>query len=56
MNGKGDQPRPLSITKQEFDNNWDRIFKKKKQDPQLDALDDFKRVREELDLYVDPSL
>lgn len=29
MSGKGDKPRPLSITKEEFVNRWDEIFKKK---------------------------
>lgn len=28
MSGKGSAPRPLSVPTQEFDNNWDRIFKK----------------------------
>jgi len=27
-NGKGDTSRPLSISIEEFDNAWDRIFKK----------------------------
>ncbi len=35
--GKGDAPRPLSISKEEFDARWDAIFgaaeKKKKQEP-----------------------
>lgn len=25
--GKGDKARPLSVTKEEFDNRWDLIFK-----------------------------
>jgi len=28
--GKGDEPRPLSIPKKEFDKKWDKIFGKKK--------------------------
>ena len=28
-NGKGDKPRPFSVTKQEYDAAWDRIFKEK---------------------------
>lgn len=28
MSGKGSAPRPLSVPTAEFDNNWDRIFKK----------------------------
>jgi hypothetical protein len=27
--GKGDSPRPFSIPKEQFDNNWDSIFKPK---------------------------
>ena len=26
--GKGDAPRPLGINKDQFDKNWDEIFKK----------------------------
>ena len=26
--GKGSRSRPLTISKEEFDNNWDRIFNK----------------------------
>jgi hypothetical protein len=26
--GKGSKPRPYSVSKQEFDNRWDSIFKK----------------------------
>lgn len=29
MNGKGSKPRPLSVPRKEFDDNWDRIFGKK---------------------------
>lgn len=28
--GKGDAPRPLGVTMEEFDKNFDRIFKKEK--------------------------
>ena len=28
--GKGDSPRPYSVSQEEFGNNWDRIFGKKK--------------------------
>jgi hypothetical protein len=28
--GKGDTPRPLSVPLDQFDNNWDAIFKKNK--------------------------
>lgn len=28
--GKGSKPRPFSVSQEEFDNNFDRIFGKKK--------------------------
>jgi hypothetical protein len=28
--GKGSKPRPLSVPRKQFDDNWDRIFGKKK--------------------------
>ena len=28
--GKGDAPRPLGINKDQFDKNWDEVFKKEK--------------------------
>ena len=33
MAGKGDKPRPRQITKEEWDNNWELAFKKKKKKP-----------------------
>jgi len=30
MNGKGDKPRPLSVPRNKFNSNWDKIFKPKK--------------------------
>ena len=29
MSGKGSKPRPLSISQEEFESNWDNIFRKK---------------------------
>lgn len=29
MSGKGSKPRPLSVKKEQFDKNWDKIFNKK---------------------------
>jgi hypothetical protein len=26
--GKGDKPRPLGVSLEQYDNNWDAIFKK----------------------------
>jgi hypothetical protein len=33
--GKGSKPRPLSVPRKQFDENWERIFgqKKKKSEP-----------------------
>ena len=31
MAGKGSKARPLSVDKKQFDSNWDRIFKKPKE-------------------------
>jgi hypothetical protein len=28
MNGKGSARRPMAITRKEFENNWDTVFKK----------------------------
>jgi len=32
MSGKGSRPRPYSVDRKTFDNNWDMIFSKKKED------------------------
>ena len=40
--GKGDKQRPLGVPMEQFDNNWDAIFKQKKQ--LEDAMD--KRAKE----------
>lgn len=31
MAGKGDRPRPFSVDKDTYSDNWDRIFKKDKE-------------------------
>lgn len=33
--GKGDRPRPLSVSKDEFDNRWETIFGKKENKVQV---------------------
>jgi hypothetical protein len=35
--GKGSKPRPLSIPRKQFEDNWQRIFGKKKQPKQKTA-------------------
>jgi len=48
--GKGSNPRPLSISKEEFDNRWDNIFKKSPKEIQDAELEDeaFKAVEERM--------
>lgn len=29
MAGKGSKPRPIEVTRDQFESNWDRIFSKK---------------------------
>jgi hypothetical protein len=38
--GKGSKARPYSISKEEFDNRWDNIFKKSPQEIQDAQLED----------------
>jgi hypothetical protein len=38
--GKGSTPRPFSVPKKQFEDNWDRIFKK-----QQEPKDDLQRIR-----------
>lgn len=30
MSGKGSKPRPLSVPRKQFDDNWEKIFGKKR--------------------------
>lgn len=39
MSGKGSRPRPLSVDRKTFENNWDKIFKKKKENKQKQPQD-----------------
>lgn len=48
MNGKGDTPRPMTVKKQDFDRNWDRIFNKR-------AVDELTELSQELGLYDAPK-
>lgn len=32
MSGKGSKPRPLSVPKKQFEENWDRIFGKQQRE------------------------
>jgi hypothetical protein len=46
MSGKGSRPRPYSVDRKTFDNNWDNIFKKDKREIEDAMLEDeaFKEV------------
>jgi hypothetical protein len=36
--GKGSSPRPFSVSKEEFENNWNMIFKKDKRNEDGEKL------------------
>lgn len=40
--GKGDQQRPLTVPKEQFDNNWDKIFKRN-----IPTLEELEKQRSE---------
>ena len=43
MNGKGSVPRPLSVDRKTFNNEWDRIFGKKEED-MVDEMQGWDRI------------
>lgn len=59
--GKGSKPRPLSISKQEYDMRWNTIFGRDRKDDIEDkakrerALDEMVRINQELGLYDECS-
>ena len=38
MAGKGSRARPLSVSKSQFDDNWDKIFNKKEESKQEEVI------------------
>lgn len=38
MNGKGDKRRPMQISQEELDANWDAIFKQKPNEEMFDNM------------------
>jgi hypothetical protein len=53
--GKGDKPRPYSVDRETFSNNWDAIFKKNNyqdvlstEDCVIDALEEYKKQAQDL--------
>jgi hypothetical protein len=51
MNGKGDTPRPMNVSKNMFDDNWDRIFQSKEKK----LLDELTQISQEMGLYDAPE-
>jgi hypothetical protein len=49
MAGKGDTQRPASVPKKTFDENWDRIFKKKKEPIEEQWWDDKHSLMDTID-------
>jgi hypothetical protein len=44
MSGKGSKPRPLSVPRKTFEDNWDRIFSKKQ------SQEKNKKTKQKLDI------
>ena len=42
--GKGSKPRPFSVSQEVFDNNFDRIFGKKKQSSEQQTIDEVSKL------------
>ena len=64
MSGKGSKPRPLSVPRKQFDDNWDNIFGKKEKMCEYSGLpntDTYKSANEltafsqEIGLYDAPK-
>ena len=36
--GKGSRPRPFSVSQEDFDNRWDMIFKKSKEEKIIEEV------------------
>ncbi len=55
MAGKGSKPRPISIPKEKFDENWDAIFKscleKKKVNNESSGSDSNDRIIDSEEMY-----
>jgi hypothetical protein len=42
--GKGSKPRPFSVSQEVFDNNFDRIFGRKKQSSEEQAINEVSKL------------
>jgi hypothetical protein len=47
--GKGSTPRPFNISRKEFENNWDAIFKKDKSSEQKNVVEELVKDNEEIE-------
>ena len=45
MSGKGSRARPLSVPREKFEQNWDAIFGKKKEENPKKSQDDKKETK-----------
>jgi hypothetical protein len=52
VSGKGSKPRPLSVPRKQFDENWERIFGKKKAKKNKEAKKPTHSVRLEYGIQV----
>ena len=57
MAGKGSAPRPYSVDRKTFEDNWDRIFKNRQkqhdQEKRAKALDELTQLSQEMGGYFD---
>ena len=56
MSGKGSKPRPYSVTQQEYDNRWDAIFGKDKNDNTGTSKDEFYDVLSTEECVLDSDI
>jgi hypothetical protein len=53
-NGKGSNPRPISVSSREYEDNWERTFgsKKKKMEQKIQGLqEDINKLKDYVDYY-----
>jgi len=49
MSGKGSSPRPYSVDRKTFENNWDRIFSDRKEESEKETIDQDQNSSKESD-------
>lgn len=54
MSGKGSKPRPFSVDDKTFEDNWDKIFGKKKTPPVEDGYEQEERLNRIAEGYEEP--